>query len=164
MYSKNLNLYVLTAIFMVFGTSGCASRAIEKQVDVQAAKEKPTTQRELRNEAKKRIETSTTLTESERRRLLALVARTETAIAKDSQVSVKLRALLIEDIIKPDYEDEEIQIIKMKIMRAENNRLNTILNATIEANKILGRSQAPRDGLQWFILEDALSSEYTESL
>jgi hypothetical protein len=163
MLSQKISLLLVISAFTLVGTSGCASKPVEKQIDQQADNERANNRDELKIEARKRIEASTSITKVQRKALLVLLSETEASIAKDAKTSLKLRSLLIAEIIKPNYKDEKIQIIKTKIMRAENKRVATILNATVEANRILGRSDQPRnDKLQWFMLDDALSKRYTE--
>jgi len=108
----------------------------------------------LRNEAGKFIENSKDLDGEQREKLLALREWTRSSINQIQQDSLKLRSLLIEEVLSPSYEDNEIVLIKSRMKKLEQKRLNVIFDAVDKANKIIGRSEVKFRDEMFFDLFD----------
>ncbi len=53
--------------------------------------------------------------------------------------SLKLRSLLIQSVLAPKYDRNEVMAIQRKIKKAENKRLAVMFDAVDKTNGILGR-------------------------
>lgn len=126
----------------------CAHNKTEKQIDEKAAKETQIkTRSDLRNEARSQIENSTLLTGEQKSKLLQLSDSTQSQLDELTSQSLKLRAVLIKDVIDTHYDAKEVTKIKKKIKTVEQNKLSVIFDAVDEANTILGRNASTHQHL-----------------
>ncbi|MDR3608576.1 MAG: hypothetical protein P4M08_14530 [Oligoflexia bacterium] len=138
---KNKKLVLLVAIGSALGIQlqGCATSALDKKVDAEVAQEDVKTHAELRTESGQLIESTPGLTADQRVKLVALRDATRADLDSLYSQSLKLRAVLIKDLITTNYNEDEVELIKKRIKDNENKRLTVTFNAVEQANKILGR-------------------------
>lgn len=138
---KNLKKY-LTATALISALSfsqGCAHNALEKHIDDEVAQESAiSTHTELRTEANQLIQTAPGLSTKQKALLSSL--REVTLSQSDAlwEQSLKLRSVLIKDLITTQYNEDEVELIKTRIKDLENRRLSLLFNSVEQANLIMG--------------------------
>lgn len=119
---------------------GCASAALDKRVDEKLAGETAIQNRtELSADATRRIDSASGLSAEQRAQLTELRKSTSAEIAALGSQSLKLRALLVRDLITTNYDEDEVALIKQRIKTVEDKRVSLIFDAVEKANSILGR-------------------------
>jgi ABC-type uncharacterized transport system auxiliary subunit len=127
---------------------GCAETAINKQIDQEVAQEPAVKNRaQLKTEAKQMIENANNLTSDQKAKLIHLRNSTSSQLDQDNTDSLKLRSLLIQDLTSSNYKDKEVTTIKNRIRKVENHRIDAMLNAVDEANRIMGRQTLNRENV-----------------
>lgn len=127
-------------ISAVLALQGCAHSAIEKRIDEKVAEETTVkSQADLAQEAEKLIQASPDLSPDQKAKLMALrnSIRTQNELLLDQ--SLKLRSILIKDLLASDYDRKEVDWIKKKIRSIENKRISILFDGVEQANAILGR-------------------------
>lgn len=131
---------VLFCVCGIMALSSCAhQKSAEKELDQKLAQENTVTTHELRKEGAKAIETAPNLTAEQKRKLMDLraqVARENDRLVKES---VKLRSLLVQDMMAEKYDVAEVDLIKRRLRKNENQRLSLAFDSIEQANQILGR-------------------------
>jgi hypothetical protein len=119
---------------------GCAHSALEKHVDQEVTQESAVKNNaDLRAEADQLIETAPGLSADQRARLSALRNTTRAQTDEMWAQSLKLRSVLIKDLITTNYNEDEVELIKQRIRNLEDKRLSLMFSAVERANTILGR-------------------------
>lgn len=143
MTTQKSNALIAIAFTMALGllTQGCthsskSSRELEEKVSNES---NVTNRQELRQEAKETLDNAGSLTPEQKAKLLALQADAQSKIDALNQESLRLRSVLIKDVMATNYNEREVNLIKRKLKDVENKRLATIFTAVEDANKILGR-------------------------
>lgn len=135
---KTSSFYLgLVLIAAAFGT-GCATGA-DKRVDQQVSNEKIQTNQQLRTEAKQIIEETPGLSPDQRSRLDSLRIQTQNDMAALNAESVKLRAVLIENVFSKKERSVEVKTIKSRLKKVEDKKLEVTFNAVDKAYTILGK-------------------------
>jgi hypothetical protein len=120
---------------------GCAQTPLDKRVDREVAQENTiNTQADLKSEASRIIQTTPGLTDEQRIKLGALRKTTRAQTDALWTQSVKLRSVLMKDLITTNYNENEVELIKKKIKDLEDKRLSVTFNAVEQANTILGHN------------------------
>ncbi|MGZ3708810.1 MAG: hypothetical protein ACXVBC_07865 [Bdellovibrionota bacterium] len=119
--------------------ASCAHGKLERQLDQKLA-EAPTVtgSSELGELARQRIEESRSLDSEKKAKLLELQKVTGAQNRALRDESLKLRALLIEDVTQAGDQTAEVDLIKARLKKLENQRLALIFSAVDQANTILG--------------------------
>lgn len=118
-------------------TAGCASKQEKQLQEKLGAETAVKSNADLRAEADKLL-TAPGLTEQQRKQLTDLRADTYNKTSKLHQESLRLRSVLIKDLAAPNYNEREVELIKKKIKKNENERLSVMFDAITAANQILG--------------------------
>ena len=127
----------------VLALQGCAHSALEKQVDDKVAQENTVKNHaELQTQANQMIDSSTSLTAEQKSKLSALRTSTRSQTDQMWEQSLKLRSLLVKDLISSSYNEDEAELIKERIKTLEDQRLTVLFGAVDQANKILGHQAA----------------------
>ena len=127
---------------------GCAHSAQEKRLDSKVSQETEVNSRaDLQTETTDLIDSAATLSADQKGKLRELRDSTRARLDDLSSNSLKLRAVLIKDLISPQYDEREVELIKSKIKKLENERINTIFGSVEQANKILGRQAMVNQGI-----------------
>ena len=128
------------AVGLVLLFSGCAHTATEKKLDQKLAEQSAVkSSSELGLEADQMINSAVGLTAEQRTQLVLLRETTRKEMDQLRDESLKLRVVLIKDVVSKQYESKEVSLIKKRIKKVENKRLQLIFGAIDKANKILGR-------------------------
>src|ERR1035437_2095146 len=129
---KISSIVVLT---LVVTTVGCSHT--EKKIDEKITTEpKVKNSDELGNEAHFLIESNPDFTPEQREKLFALQKETHLKLAKIHEESLKIRLLLIQEVTAEKYNDKELSVIKDKMKKNEDEKLQTYFHAIHQANAI----------------------------
>jgi hypothetical protein len=129
-------------------TLQACSHAPQRQLDEKLSAEQPVKNTaELSTEAGAVIQASTTITADQKAMLLSLCDTTRARLAELRTESLKLRAVLIRDVVAAKYDAKEVTLIKKRIKNVEDQRLTVTFDAVDAANRILGREVADRTRL-----------------
>lgn len=132
--------YVIMTVAATLAIQGCAHGQLEKRIDEKVAQETQVkTRADVSEEAKESIERASGLTQDQRSQLLSLRESTHAQMDRLINQSLRLRAVLVKDLISTAYDEDEVQLIKRKIRDVEKQRVSEIFDATDQANRILGR-------------------------
>ena len=134
-----LEILALASSLLVI-MSGCAHAQLEKKVDDKVAQETLVkTRTDLRVESGDLIQTAPGLSDDQRQSLNRLRVETAGQLDSLSLGSLKLRAILIHDLLETPYDEDEVELIKERLTKIEDQRLTTMFSAVTKANQILGR-------------------------
>ena len=132
---------ILLSIGGIFSVAACMSSAVHERLEKRVAEESAVNNTpDLRRETSMLIENMHNLNDEQRRELLALRDRTRAQVDKSTQRSLRLRAILMKDLMtNKRYDEDEVYLIKEEIAKAENKKLAVIFDGIREANFILDR-------------------------
>jgi len=137
MTKRGLQLICLTGGFLII--QGCANQPLERIVEEKTNEESSiNTRADLRREAKDAIENATNLSTVQKTKLLALSETTQAKVDALSEEFLKLRSVLIKDLISTDYNENEVEAIKDKMTNISDKRLESFYTAANEAKVIMG--------------------------
>jgi hypothetical protein len=139
---KNISWCVGLAALSLTVLNACSNTEANRKLDEKLnAEPAPASSEALRNEARTMIESSKTLSQEEKTKLLALgdSVRADTQVTRDE--SLKLRALLIKEITAEPYNANEVNLIKKRLKANSDKRLEVIYKAVESANQILGHNE-----------------------
>lgn len=134
----------------------------QKEIDAKVKAEPAVVHRkDLIAEGEMLIEKSPNLTDAQRTKLRQLwhdsKAQSDDLVTK----SLQLRAVLIKDLVATPYDDREVNVVKTKLSKVEQDRLAVFLKGVRETNRILGRwgSADERNNFyQWFTIDPSSTS------
>lgn len=134
-----LRLIVTVCAAMLFAVR-CAHTPTERHLDQRMDEEsKIKSTSDLRIDAQSAIDSATGLTDEQKTKLKALGASVRVKLDDLRDQSLKLRAVLVDDMIATNYNVKEVELIKQRIKAVENNRVSTMFKAIDDANEIMGR-------------------------
>ena len=135
-----MNLKLLSILTLLsLSATGCATKTAEREIDRRLAMETPVkTNAELREQTQQSIDSATGITDEQRAKLYDLRDSTRAQMNSLQEESLKLRSMLIKDVLaKTDY-DEEIKVIKKRLGNNSKKRLDVVFKALDQAKEILG--------------------------
>lgn len=122
---------------------GCASIHTEKKLESKLSlRTEVKTWAELRSRILHLIEAAKGLSEEQKTKLLSLHDMNRTLTEKLSAESIQLRSILVEDLISPQDEYDEVALIKKRIKVLEERRLSLFFDTIEQARLIMGRDTA----------------------
>ena len=128
------------AAVVIVTLHGCATTDAEKTVDRRLAEENSVdTRSELRTETDNLIENAPDLSTDQRVKLSRLRQEITTKTDALARESIKLRSLLVQDLISPAYNDKVTSLVETKLKKVEKERLDLVLDSIKRAKTILGR-------------------------
>lgn len=126
------------SLLLCLALVGCAAPG-GKKLDAKVANETEVSRpADLHEEISQLIKTEPGLSDVQRARLLQLQANT---IARTSDLrdhSLRLRSLLMEELLSPGYDADEVGLIKGRLKKIEKQRLALLFDSVEQANQILG--------------------------
>ena len=147
----------IRSFFVLSFLSGCGHAAIEREIDQKVLQENEIkTRSDLYAEADLMIKNSSDLSAEQKPQLLALRDSTRKALEENWVTSLKLKSVLIKDLVVTDYNENEVELIKTKIRKLTQKRLSIIFQAADKTTEILGR-QAQSHGQ---IMEDVIRVQH----
>jgi formate dehydrogenase maturation protein FdhE len=131
---------VVAAFICVILSLGCAHAEREQKLDekirTESSLENP---QKIREMSKQLIQNNPHLTDQQKQGLLELQATTRKKLDEYLSQSLALRSLLITDVLAENYNADEVALIRDRLKKTEMSRINTILLAADQANRLLGR-------------------------
>src|SRR4051812_48398290 len=105
----------------------CASTDLNRRLDDRLAEEGSIkTRKDLDSKASALLQQTPGLTASQRDRLAGLKSSVQEKLQANSKESLKLRALLVEDVLSPGDHSAEIAELKSRLRKLARERVNTI--------------------------------------
>lgn len=127
---------------------GCASNEVEQRLDEKLAQETQIKHRDdLRAESKNLIDSAQGLTAGQKTELTQLRKATTAEMDKITNDSLRLRSILIKDIMSPNYNAKEVDLIKRRLQDVEDKRVDLMMDAADKANKIMGHEAEQNEKL-----------------
>jgi hypothetical protein len=136
----NLSKRLCFAAMAITLFSSCATKKIDQNVDAKLAQTPPVSgPAELNKDASNTIASAPGITDDQRTKLIVIQKSTEEKLAKLREESLKMRELLIQEVVRTDhYNDNEVNRIKSRLKDIENKRLTTLFKGLDQANDVLG--------------------------
>jgi hypothetical protein len=134
---------------------GCASSAQNRALDQKVAQEQDvTSNRALEKKQNEILAHVSNLNEDQRAKLGALRDSLHNKLAAIQAESVKLRAVLIREMLSEKPSSKEVSALKNRLKKLSDERLDTIFDAANQTNEIIGRNGMLRDAMDIQFLED----------
>ena len=130
---------LLLLTLSISACAGSASKALDERM---ARVPIPASRQEVAQKADQLVSARVDLSEDQKKRLAILRSQITARTDEINRQSLKLRSVLIEDLLSPNYSIEEINLIKRRLQKLENDRLSLLFDGVDHATAILGR-QAP---------------------
>lgn len=133
-------LFLVIVVVSSILIQACAHSTTEKKLDEKMSQETAVKSRlDLSTEATQMINEAVGLSDDQKSKLLALRDSMREQNDSFTSQSLKLRSVLIRDLISADYDAKEVALIKKKIKALESKRVSALFDAIEKANAILGR-------------------------
>jgi len=133
-----LAMFLSLALFSSSIVVGCATG--NKELNTKLSQETEVKKRsDLGQEATGLIASNPKLTNSQKTQLFALRDSVKAQMDQIQSDSLKLRAVLIREVLSPNYSSKEARLIERRMAKLDSKRTSVILNTIDEANRILGR-------------------------
>lgn len=117
---------------------GCATAA-NKKLDQELAGETAIHERkDVQKEASQLIQSTPGLSGDQRAQLTALKTATQGQLDAFVKESLKLRSVLVKDLVSSNFDADEIDLIKSRMKNLEAKKIGVIFEAVAKANTILG--------------------------
>ena len=124
----------------VIALQGCAHSAADRRLNEKVAEEAEIkSSADVSAEARSAIDSAPGLSNDQRLRLRVLGSSMREQLNDLKDQSLKLRAVLVEDIVSPNYDQNEVNLIKKRIKDVESKRVTLTFDAVDKANVIMGR-------------------------
>jgi len=145
----------LAPLLLVAALQACASSAQNKQLDAKVAAETDVTSGKTLNEKESQIVKRTSgLSAEQKEKLDALRQQVHDKLSAIAAESVKLRSVLIKDVLTEKPNHKEISAVKHRLAKLSDERLDTIFDAANQTNELIGRNGMLRDAMDIQFLED----------
>jgi hypothetical protein len=148
----------LLALFLTAGLTACAT---SRKLDQKLAQQPPlSSQKNLADKYKDLVESSN-LQSQQKAALLALRDENRKQGEAMRQEALKLRSLLIQDVLASKYNAKEVNLLKRRISKLEKKRTALLFDTIDRANEIMGRSDFSRNQLmEGLIRPDLLRGDF----
>jgi hypothetical protein len=142
---KNLTLPSFgLAVLGILACSGCAHTSQEKDLDAKLSQTAPLDRAELGQEENHAI-SNTGLSDDQKNRLTDLRISTRKELDGLRDQSMRLRNLLVQDVLAKDDRTSEVKRIQDRMKDVESKRLTVMFSAVDSANLILGHEGAANE-------------------
>lgn len=132
-----LNSYFFVLLLAIFVS--CSSKQEKHLAQDLAEAPAASTAEQMNSNILSIIANSQNLTNDQKVALTKLHESTKADIAKNRDEMIKLQEVLSMELVKKEYNSDEVELIKKKMEKASKQRLKLTFNAIDKANKILGR-------------------------
>ena len=136
-----MNKRIIYALITALAFTGCATSTSKRLDEKLAHQSEVSSSLALQSDVTSLIEDDSSLTSEQKSRLLTLQTEATQKRKDLERESLKLREILIEDMLSPDFNRDEADVIQNRLKDNEMKRLNVIFNAVKEANSILGHQR-----------------------
>ncbi|MBI3556268.1 MAG: hypothetical protein HY074_08390 [Deltaproteobacteria bacterium] len=149
---------IIISVLIAAGVQGCAhgsELSTEARLDEKLSQEALLRNgADLKAEAKQLLESSSRLTPSQRAELTSLRNSTSRQMDKFNSESLKLRAVLIEDVLASSYDGAEVELLKRRMRDLEHRKLLAFFRSIRDANIKLGRWSSKNDRVTSEVLDE----------
>ncbi len=136
---KKINALVVSTLSLLIA-NGCTSKSIEKELNQKMAQESSIhNQADLTNESDRLLNMDEQLTLVQKQQLKDLKNQTRMLSAEQNSESLKLRSVLMKDLLAANFNRSEVILIKNKLKKVESKKVEILFGAIEKANVILGR-------------------------
>lgn len=143
------------AALALLSLSACATTNLEERLDQKIARQDSIqTPRDLDTKAAQMLAATPGLTGPQKQSLATLKSATGAKLKANSRESLKLRALLVEDLLSPNDHLAEIDAVKKRMRQLADERIETIFRAVNQANDLIGRSGLIREAMDLQMIQD----------
>jgi hypothetical protein len=152
-----MNLLKRSALLFLVASAlqSCASAELNQKLDEKVNAESDVkTRKDLDAKATGILKNTPGLTPAQRAQISELKATLQERLKTLNTESLKLRALLLEDVLAGGDHSDEIRDVKNRLRKNSQARIDTIFQAVDQANDLLGRSQLIRDAMDLQMMED----------
>lgn len=133
----------------------CASKQEnQKNIEAKVANENVTSGAELNTSLHKIISESNTLSEKQKKDLTKIVEDTRTQNQQLQEESLKLRLVLIKELISTKVNPAEVKLIKKDIKKAEAKRLKNMFAAIDQISRIVAKDPGRDDFVDHMMVID----------
>ena len=134
-------LTIFTALTLSIPLFGCVSRVANQRLDEKLSQEQDiSSSQDLRREATHLIREMPEIDEGRKRKLAEIQDSARNELAQIHQDSLKLKAVLIQDVLTPGgYNEDEVNLIETRLRKLDRKRMDITTNAIRKANDVLGR-------------------------
>jgi Spy/CpxP family protein refolding chaperone len=117
---------------------GCASSA-EKEVETQVSQEKPATAPgEVAGRGRDAIMNSKSLNEEQKKKIVDLMAKVQVENNTLKEETTKLKMTLFKSIAEGGYKAEQVNVMKSKLQKLENKKMDLMFSSLDQVKDILG--------------------------
>lgn len=149
--------YWLGGVIAAVALQACATNTVNLRLDEKLAAEAPIEhKKDLRAESAKVIDTTPSLTEEQRTKLRSVRDWINANIDNLDQQSLKLRAVLVQDVISTDYDSTEVALIKSRLKEVEDKKLSLIFEAARKVDAAMGHPDPDRRMSEDFVVYPAM--------
>jgi hypothetical protein len=139
MKTTRFGILILTALT----AQACAHRVTEQRIDKKVAQESDVnTPAELTAEVDQAIQSAPGVTPEQKAQLVRLRDSTRKEVDALEEEGLQLRAVLVKDLVSPDYDLAEVEQIKKRIKKIEDQKVTALFNCVEGAHAILGRQSS----------------------
>ncbi|MGZ3725692.1 MAG: hypothetical protein ACXWQQ_07820 [Pseudobdellovibrio sp.] len=142
---KNLKAQLIVLSVLTLTLAGCATAEKKEKLEEKVVTEQNISGRkELRSKVDQMIQSANDLTDDQKQKLTALFKQTRTDAGQMREESLKLRAVLIQDVLAEKYNRGEVNLIKQKLSSISKRQLALTYKTIDKVNEIMGRGKAKK--------------------
>jgi len=140
-YFKQTGMFAVIGFLLV----GCAQKT-EKEIERKLAVQSQVNNiQEFSNESDKIINEADSISDAQRAQLIVLRRETLTKIDQKDQEEMRLRLVLLKEILKADYKQREVNLMQQKIRKLNKEKFKILTAAMKDSNRILGKPYDEND-------------------
>ncbi|MGZ3653204.1 MAG: hypothetical protein ACXVB9_15160 [Bdellovibrionota bacterium] len=152
-----MRTFILPTILCLIGAGlqSCASTELNQRLDEKVARESTIKSRkDLDAKAAGLMINTPGLSDQQRERMKTMKTQLQAKLKALNGDSLKLRALLIQDVLSPGNPVQEINEVKKRLRKNSQARIDAIFSAVDEANDVLGRNQLIEEAMDLQEMQD----------
>jgi hypothetical protein len=136
-----VKIAMIAAVVLALPAIGCATSKTKKALDNKLSQEAQVqSPKVLQEEASSLVDKNPNLTTEQKTKLHDLREQTRQQMDEIQRDSLKLRAVLIQDVLAQKYNPVEVDLIKRRMAKLDSKRTSVIFDAVDKTNRILGRN------------------------
>lgn len=145
---KNFLIIVPLSLAYMFGCSSQSANVLDQKIAALQVPGAP-----LDDEFSKDLAVSTILSDEQKSKMQNLRENTLKQISEFNEAIVKLKMILIRDLLSNDSEHAEIILIKSKIQNIEEKKMAVFFEAIKAANELMGKTETNEKIYQGLVRE-----------
>jgi hypothetical protein len=142
---------ILLFCLLFASCSGTRSKELDKKLTDQPAIQ---SNQQLQRETDQEIAQDSHLSPDQKAKLEALKTKISSELDQNSKQSLKLRSVLVEELLSPEYSVDEVDLIKSRLKKLEDMRLSLMFDGVDQASSILGRQASQHRQMMNDILKE----------